>query len=80
MTSVTLDQLHPGEKARVLDISTRQEHVYRKLMNLGFIPGSEVEVLQTFPAYLLQIGFTQIALDRETCRLISVNVDKLSQM
>ena len=73
----TLDQLRRGDRGKVLAINTTQEQVYRKLMTLGFYPGSEVVVLQTFPAYLLEIGFTQIALDERTCHLISVNVDNL---
>lgn len=71
-TKLRLDNLQIGESGKIIAIHTKNEHLYRKLMNLGFFPGSEVQVLQRSPAYLLQVGFTQIALDQKTCALISV--------
>lgn len=71
-----LDQLRVGESAKILSVGGG-EQLYRKLLNLGFFPGNEVSVLQCSPAYLIQVGFTQIALDGETCRLIEVIVDNL---
>lgn len=67
-----LDQLKVGEEGKIMTIDTGEQDLYRKLLNLGFIPGSQVKVLQSSPAFLLQVGFTQIALDRKTCSFIQV--------
>lgn len=75
--NATLDQLQVGESAKILAVGGQEEQLYRKLMNLGFFPGSDVLVLQRSPAYLLQVGFTQIALDAKTCQMIEVIVDNL---
>lgn len=75
--NVSLDQLQVGESGKIVAVGTRKEQLYRKLMNLGFFPGSEVTVLQRSPAFLLQIGFTQIALDAKTCQTIEVVVNNL---
>ncbi|AZR73583.1 hypothetical protein BBF96_09385 [Anoxybacter fermentans] len=72
---VSLDQLKVGERGRIFTINTQEPRIYQKLMNLGLIPGSEVKVLQRSPIYLIQVGFTQMALDRATCQLIQVVIN-----
>ncbi len=71
---VNLSQLRVGEQGKIYALNTDKADFYRKLLNLGFFPGSEVKVIQTFPTYLIQLGFTQIALDQKTCGLIEVLV------
>lgn len=67
-----LSQLQAGDIAKIFAITTPERLLQRKLMNLGFLPGNEIKVMQIRPAFLIQVGFTQIALDRETCQLIQV--------
>lgn len=67
-----LSDLLPGTTGKILTLTTPNRRLQRKLMNLGFIPGNEVKVMQRTPAYLIEVGFTQIALDKETCQLIQV--------
>jgi DtxR family Mn-dependent transcriptional regulator len=43
-----------------------------KLTAFGFFPGAEIKVHQTSPAFVVQIGQTQIAVDREVLRDIFV--------
>lgn len=43
----TLAQLHPGNKGRIVSISST--HISSKLVELGFISGSEVEVVFRAP-------------------------------
>ncbi|SFL72954.1 FeoA family protein [Pelosinus propionicus] len=44
----------------------------RKLTAFGLLPGVKIEILQTYPVYVLKIGYTQIALDYEIAKNIIV--------
>ena len=76
--SRTLDQLRPGESARIAGLllgGLRR----RRLLDLGFVPGMSVERLQTGPfgdptAY--QVLDTVIALRRRDARCITVTEQK----
>ena len=41
-------------------------------MALGVLPGATVKLLQRFPSYVIQLGYTQLALDKETASTILV--------
>jgi ferrous iron transport protein A len=64
--------LKKGSKVHVLQLLvTGGEHL-RKLTAFGIMPGVEIEILQTSPAYVLKIGYTQIALDYQIAKNIIV--------
>ena len=44
----------------------------RKLAAFGIVPGAVVRVLQTRPAYVLAVGYTEVALGRRTAACILV--------
>lgn len=48
MVENTLNNLKPGEKARILKVLAKGT-VRRKLMDMGLVPGSEIEVIRTAP-------------------------------
>lgn len=48
MAEQTLDNLHPGEKARILKILAKGT-LRKKLMDMGVVPGSEIEAVRTAP-------------------------------
>ena len=64
--------MRAGESAVIAGLKTRDSRALHKLMMLGVVPGSELLLLQRFPSYVLQVGQTQVALDRETARLVQV--------
>jgi DtxR family Mn-dependent transcriptional regulator/ferrous iron transport protein A len=39
---------------------------------LGILPGIPVRLVQAYPAYVLRVGFAEIALDFELARLVRV--------
>lgn len=43
-----------------------------RLASLGLLPGVVVKVIQAYPAYVVQVGFSEIALDYELAQLIRV--------
>lgn len=47
----------------------------RKLMALGVTPGTRVRLVRRFPSYVMRLGFTQVAVDREIAEEIPVELD-----
>jgi Fe2+ transport system protein FeoA len=69
---VPLTRLPKGAVATVVTLSDESAHERNKLMALGVIPGSQIRLLQRFPSYVIQLGYTQLALDKETAARIMV--------
>lgn len=68
----SLVELKSGTKAKVAYITTKHHSRLDKLTAMGIIPGATIVVHQTFPSYVIKIGETQIALDKEALRDIYV--------
>jgi DtxR family Mn-dependent transcriptional regulator/ferrous iron transport protein A len=47
----------------------------QKLIALGVVPGARLKILQRFPAYVIQIDFTQIAIDHHLAKAVRVQPD-----
>lgn len=73
--TLPLTALHTGEAGIVRELRLHDHTVAQKLLALGVAPGARVKVLQRFPAYVLQIGFTQIAIDHHLARAVRVEPD-----
>jgi len=61
---ITLDRLKKGETGMVERLDTSDNKNLQKLLAMGIVPGRIIRVLQTYPAYILQIDRTQAAMDR----------------
>lgn len=68
----SLVELKSGTKAKVAYITTKHHSRLDKLTSMGIIPGATIAVHQTFPSYVIKIGETQIALDKEALQDIYV--------
>ncbi|MBN2418354.1 MAG: metal-dependent transcriptional regulator [Deltaproteobacteria bacterium] len=58
-----LNKLKSGESGRVAYVSTKHHARLDRLTDLGITPGEVVKVHQTFPAFVLKVGETDIAID-----------------
>ncbi|MBU5292868.1 ferrous iron transport protein A [Anaerosalibacter bizertensis] len=67
-----LANLEKGFEGTIVEIKTDRDDIIRKLMAMGVFPGSSVKVIQTFPSYVFQVGYTQVAVDKEIARTIVV--------
>jgi len=67
-----LAALRPGEKAIVAALPNARPHLAR-LLAFGILPGTAVEVLQTFPVYVVAIGHTRLAIDKEIASTVLVD-------
>lgn len=64
--------LNNKAKAKIKSISSCPENSLKKLMAFGVLPGNKIEVLQTSPVYLIKIGHTELAIDKDIASKIMV--------
>lgn len=67
-----LEELGLGEKGRIVFIAPKSHQRLDRLSTLGIVPGSTVRMHQKNPSYVLQIGETTLALDRDIVKDIYV--------
>ena len=70
---MTLAQLNKGEKAVVEDLNT--DLVPLKLIEMGCLPGNQIELLQLAPfkdPLFLNVNGAQVAIRKETAKHIQV--------
>lgn len=67
---ISIEQLRVGDKVRIVSLDASNKRHLRKLTSFGVLPGTEAILLQTSPAYVLALGYTQIALDAEIAKTI----------
>jgi len=65
ISQLTLAQLKVGDRVRVATINIADKRHLRKLAVFGVLPGVELEILQVRPTYVLRIGHTELALDKD---------------
>ncbi len=69
---VPLSELAPGEKGRVLYMTTSQHQRLDRLGSMGLLPGKQVKVHQREPLFVIFLGETQIAIEKDIARDIFV--------
>lgn len=67
---VSLDKLSFGERGKILYLNIPEHGQLHKLLSLGIIPGKIVHLHQTYPAYVLRVEETQIALEEAIAKNI----------
>lgn len=71
---LSLREMTRGQRGSIVCLRCRDAAYLHKLMAMGVLPGEQVEVLQTSPAFVIRIGYTQIAMDSLLARVVEVNV------
>jgi DtxR family Mn-dependent transcriptional regulator len=69
---VPLAELRAGQEGRIAHVATKHHTRLDRLTALSLFPGSRLRVHQTFPAFVIRCGETDIALDREVAQDIYV--------
>lgn len=67
-----LCDLELGNEGRVVFIASKHRQRLAQLSSLGLIPGSIVRLLQRQPSYIISIGQTDIAVDKEIAQEVYV--------
>ncbi len=71
MEDIPLARLRAGQQATVAALPAGSKDLAR-LLAFGIMPGVAVEVLQTFPVYVVAVGHTRLAIDRQIAASIMV--------
>lgn len=74
---MTVADLKLGEKGVIIDVSSI--HIPLKLLEMGCLPGGEVQLLQSAPfadPMYLNIGGSHVAIRKETA--IHIQIEKIS--
>lgn len=69
-----LSNLKRGQQGRIAYLRMQQSDHLNKLLALGVLPGAEIRVKQTSPAYVFETGYSQYAVDREIAQDILVRL------
>ncbi len=69
-----LTDISAGERARIVFILPSAHSRLDKLSALGILPGATLRVCQKSPAFVLELGETTIAIDKDIAREIFVRV------
>ena len=65
---MTLDEMRPGQSARVAEIRSEDGARLMKLASLGVFPGSLLRLQQRKPVYIVWAGETMLSLERSVAR------------
>lgn len=71
-----LSQLPEGAKGYVSALATRDPERLQKLMAFGVLPGMPISLLQRAPAFVFQVGQTQVAVDERIAADILVTTGR----
>jgi len=69
---VPLSDLQIGEKAKIVFIASKYHARLDRLSSLGIIPGSVIHLHQRQPTYVIRIGETELAIDKDLAKEIFV--------
>ncbi len=69
---VTLTALQAGEQGLVTALRTQDETIVNKLFAMGISPGVVCVLEQRFPSFIVKVGRSRAALDRDIAALIEI--------
>lgn len=69
---VPLTELKSGEAGEIAYLAASDGKKMQKLMSMGVLPGSELNLMQTFPSYIFKVGHSQFAVDDTLAREIHI--------
>ncbi len=72
---IALVRMKTGASGRISYLATSDPGRTRRLLALGILPGVRVRLIQRIPAYVLEVGFTRVALDNQIASAIFVEPD-----
>lgn len=66
--------LKPKQQGIIAKLDTSDKNILKKLMAMGILPGIPLKMVQTFPSYVFQVGYTQVAVDKAIAQTIIVSI------
>jgi len=74
--AIALSELRERETVRVSCLADPGSPAAVRLASAGVLPGVELTLVQRWPAFVLRIGYAELAVDRELAGLIRVRRDE----
>ncbi|MEW6009303.1 MAG: metal-dependent transcriptional regulator [Candidatus Omnitrophota bacterium] len=71
-----LAELEIKDKGEIAYLATKDPNQMQKLISIGAIPGISVMLLQKFPSFVLEIGQSQFAIDKDLAQSIRIRLIK----
>jgi len=69
---VALTELKAGQSGEIAYLSATDPKKMQKLMSLGVLPGNQVQLTRTYPAYIFKVGNSEFAVDQDLAREIFI--------
>ena len=69
-----LSDLEVNQKAKVSYLQTNDRSALQKIIAMGVLPKTDIELIQKFPSYVFRTGKTRFAIDRELASQIFVRI------
>lgn len=69
---VPLTELRPGEEGEIAYLQTDDGTTMQKLMAMGVLPGSRIQLTNSYPSYIFRVGYSEFAIDSHLAREIVV--------
>ncbi len=69
----SLEKLERGRKGKIVYLLLKENPELQRLLSLGLVPGTEVDIIQRFPTYVVQVGESQLAFDSGIAEAIFVH-------
>lgn len=69
-----LSKVDSGARVRIAYLQLKKNPDVYRLLSLGLVPGQNLRVIQRYPAFVVEAGETQLALDEAICEHIFVRV------
>lgn len=67
-----LTELEVNKKGKVAYLHTGNRDILQKVIAMGVLPKAEIMLIQKFPSYVIQVGKSQFAIDKEMASNIYV--------
>ncbi|WHH59966.1 FeoA family protein [Petroclostridium sp. X23] len=74
LAKTSVNDLKRGHRGIIAELDTNNKSILRKLMSMGILPGIEIRIIQTFPSYVVEAGYTQVAIDKDIAAAIVVDL------
>jgi DtxR family transcriptional regulator, Mn-dependent transcriptional regulator len=71
--SICLTELAPGETGSVSCLQEPASRSACKLAAMGVLPGAELRMVQSYPAFVFRIGHAEFAVDADMARHVRVH-------
>ncbi len=73
---LSLYEMNAGQKGKISYINTKDHEKLKKLLAMGALPGTQINLIQKFPSYVFKVGQTQFAVDKEIAEAVYVRLVK----